>query len=157
MINFKKFIDVFLSICKNKYLKDWFRKEVCKNMNDDNFENRLIIAIGGLMVACLIGYNAFYIGKPFQVPPTDKKTYEIVKNYSSNESSKNSGDKNLVVNINTASHSELMKLNGVGESIASKIIDYRETRGGFSSIEEIMNVSGIGKKVFEKIKDNIRI
>lgn len=157
MINFKKFIDVFLSICKNKCLKGRYTKGVFKDMSDDNFENRLIIAIGGLMVACLIGYNAFYIGKPFQVSPTDTKTYEIVKNYSANESSENSKDKNLIVNINTASHSELMKLNGVGESIASKIIDYRETHGGFSSIEEIMNVSGIGKKVFEKIKDNIRI
>ena len=58
------------------------------------------------------------------------------------------------ININTASQSELIELNGVGEVTAKAIIQYRENKK-FESIEEIMEVKGIGEKKFEKIKDEI--
>lgn len=60
------------------------------------------------------------------------------------------------ININTASKVELMKLNGIGEKTAEKIIDYRRTTS-FKSIEDIQNVKGIGPKKFEKMKDNITV
>lgn len=59
------------------------------------------------------------------------------------------------ININTASLSELMKIDGVGEKTAQKIIDYRESNGGFKSIEDIKNVDRIGDKTFEKMKEQI--
>ncbi len=59
------------------------------------------------------------------------------------------------ININTATKEELMELNGIGEARAQSIIDYRETYGGFSNIEEIMNISGIKEAAFSKIKDDI--
>ena len=62
-----------------------------------------------------------------------------------------------VININTATLSELQNINGIGEVKAQSIIDYREKNGGFKSIEEIKNVDGIGSKTFEKIKDQISI
>ena len=46
-----------------------------------------------------------------------------------------------VVNINTATQTELESLPGIGPSIALKIINYRKENGKFSSIEEIKNVS----------------
>lgn len=60
-----------------------------------------------------------------------------------------------VININTASSSELQKIPGIGESRANSIVEYREKNGGFKSIEEIKNIDGIGDKSFEKIKDKI--
>lgn len=60
------------------------------------------------------------------------------------------------ININTATKEELMTLNGVGESKALSIIEYRN-QNSFKTIEEIMNISGIGEAVFAKIKDNITI
>ena len=59
------------------------------------------------------------------------------------------------ININTATIDELKKINGVGDSKANSIIKYRETNGGFSSIEDLKNVDGIGEKMFEKMKDSI--
>lgn len=64
---------------------------------------------------------------------------------------------NEKVNINTATQEELDTLPGIGPSIASKIIDYREQNGKFNSIEEIKEVSGIGDAKYEKIKDSITI
>ncbi|MCL1808503.1 MAG: helix-hairpin-helix domain-containing protein [Clostridiales bacterium] len=60
-----------------------------------------------------------------------------------------------MININTANSEQLQALNGVGPATAQKIIDYRESSGGFKKAEDLMNVSGIGSKTFEKIKDKI--
>lgn len=59
-----------------------------------------------------------------------------------------------LININTADAAELMKLKGVGEKTAEKIIEYR-VQTPFEKPEDIMNVKGIGEKKFEDIKDNI--
>ena len=60
------------------------------------------------------------------------------------------------ININNASKEELMSLNGIGESTASKIIEYRK-KNSFVDIEDIMNVDGIGKSKYENIKNDICI
>ena len=72
----------------------------------------------------------------------------------SENTSKNSGG---LVNINTATQSELETLNGIGPAIAEKIIEYREKNGKFKSIEDIKNVGGIGKNKYENIKDYIKV
>ena len=60
------------------------------------------------------------------------------------------------ININTASTKELTKLNGVGDKMAVRIIEYRKAHP-FEKIEELMNVKGIGQKVFDKNKDLITV
>ena len=62
-----------------------------------------------------------------------------------------------IIRINTASLEDLDRLDGVGPSIAKRIIDYRTEMGGFKSIEEIKLVPGIGDKMFEKIKNDIQL
>lgn len=80
----------------------------------------------------------------------DNKVYYIPEKIS-NPSSESS-----LININTASKEELMKLNGIGEVIADRIIEYRN-KNKFEKIEDIKNVSGIGDGMYEKIKDYITV
>lgn len=61
------------------------------------------------------------------------------------------------VNINEADAADLMKLKGVGMTLAERIIDYRSSKGSFASIEDVKNVKGIGPALFERIKDDISI
>ncbi|PKL80890.1 MAG: hypothetical protein CVV25_02945 [Ignavibacteriae bacterium HGW-Ignavibacteriae-4] len=60
------------------------------------------------------------------------------------------------ININTASKVQLMRLKGIGEKTAEKIIDYR-SKTPFNSIEDIQNVKGIGPKKFESMKEHITV
>ena len=63
----------------------------------------------------------------------------------------------LTVNINTATAEELSSLDGIGEILAQRILDYREEHGDFTSPEEIMQVSGIGQKKYAQIASHITV
>jgi len=56
------------------------------------------------------------------------------------------------INLNTATAEQLEELPGVGETIAKRIIEFREEKGSFSSVDELKEVEGIGEKKFAKIK-----
>ncbi|MFW2490000.1 helix-hairpin-helix domain-containing protein [Clostridium chromiireducens] len=64
---------------------------------------------------------------------------------------------NQKVNINSATLEELKTLNGIGDSKAKSIIEYREQNGNFKSIEDIKNVTGIGEKMYQRIMEQIEI
>lgn len=61
------------------------------------------------------------------------------------------------VDLNKASLEELMQLPGIGQDRAQAIIAYRQSHGGFASIEEITLVEGIGQATLERLKDLIMI
>lgn len=61
------------------------------------------------------------------------------------------------ININTADLEMLMTLEGIGETYAQRIIDYRDTHGAFTTIADIVNVPGIGAKRFDAIIDKITV
>jgi len=61
------------------------------------------------------------------------------------------------ININIASLSELTDLPGIGNVLASRIVDYRREHGDFQRIEDIRNVSGIGERRFEAIQERITV
>lgn len=48
-------------------------------------------------------------------------------------------------------------LEGVGQSKAQAIVDYREENGPFIAPEDLLNVKGIGPATLEKNRDKIRI
>lgn len=74
-----------------------------------------------------------------------------------NETSKENSDNTSKVNINTATQTQLETLPGIGKSTALKIINYRNEKGKFKSIEDIKQVDGIAENKFNKIKDLIEV
>jgi competence ComEA-like helix-hairpin-helix protein len=62
---------------------------------------------------------------------------------------KNPGDG--IVHLNTATAEELQKLPGVGPSMASRILEYRQQVGKFADISQIQDVKGIGPKKYSKM------
>lgn len=104
-------------------------------------------------------YNSQNIKKESEVCNCDE--YKIDKCLSDSSSmivsNNDTNSDNTYVNINTASKEELGKLNGIGESKANAIVEYRNKNGNFTNIEDIQNVDGIGKALYEKIKDNIKV
>ncbi|WP_343950710.1 ComEA family DNA-binding protein [Nonomuraea longicatena] len=62
-----------------------------------------------------------------------------------------------VIDLNTATIAQLEQLPGVGEVLATRIATYRDTQGGFRSIDQLKEVSGIGDRKFADLKDKVRI
>lgn len=81
------------------------------------------------------------------VENVDNKDYD-------NSSSFNESNSIGKININTATKEELDELEGIGEGIANRIIEYRKTNK-FNTIEELKDVSGIGDAKYQKIAESI--
>lgn len=144
-----------------------------KDNNDKKFSTeRLLISVAIVLCAAIIGYNMLY--KPdVQVIEitnyTQESEYIVYQSQSEEEQQpqQEAKDENVqsvieqitgqIVNINTASKEELETLDGIGPTIAQRIIDYREAIGGFTSVEQLLDVSGIGEVKFNAIKDFVTI
>lgn len=87
-------------------------------------------------------------------PASSPSASASASSVSSSTSGAASGD---LINLNTATASDLQKLNGIGEKKAEQIIAYRQEKGSFKSIDELKEVSGIGDKTFAAIKDQLTI
>lgn len=57
------------------------------------------------------------------------------------------------INLNNADKTALMSVKGVGEKLAGRIIDYRNTRNGFDELDELKEIKGITERKYEKIRD----
>ncbi len=61
------------------------------------------------------------------------------------------------VNVNSASPEELMCLDGIGRTIAGRIIDYRALHGPFLSPEKLKAVRGLTQKILSRNRDKIAV
>jgi len=129
---------------------------------------RILLWFGLVLCGLIVSYNLFFT-KDFstasivlttqtssgtaaeQNPAPDRPDAEGVQGVIKPES----GGK---LNLNEAGASELAALlPGVGETLAARIIEYREEKGGFSHIEELLEVEGIGEATFAAIRDYLTV
>jgi competence protein ComEA len=61
------------------------------------------------------------------------------------------------LNLNTATLEQLDTLSGIGPTTAQKILDFREERGGFGSIEELGEIPGIGDKRLASLREEVTL
>ena len=62
-----------------------------------------------------------------------------------------------IVDINSATLSDLDALPGVGPSTAQAIIDYRIANGPFASVDDLLNVRGIGPSKLAAMRARVRV
>ena len=62
-----------------------------------------------------------------------------------------------LIDINHASQAELQRISGVGSKTAQRIIEYRNTHGAFSRVEDLLHVRGIGAAKLDKIRTQVVI
>lgn len=60
------------------------------------------------------------------------------------------------LDINQATWVEWAQLDGIGETLARRIVQDRIDHGPFGTIEDVSRVKGIGKKTMEKIRPHLR-
>ena len=59
----------------------------------------------------------------------------------------------FVLDVNRADWPEFTLLPGIGETLAKRIIQYRQQHGPFTSIDHIERVKGIGPKTMRRIRE----
>ena len=61
------------------------------------------------------------------------------------------------INLNTATADQLEAIPGIGPVLAQRIIEYRQTRGRFQSVDELLEVRGIGAKRLENMRPYVTV
>ncbi len=62
-----------------------------------------------------------------------------------------------IMDLNTATASDLQRLPGIGQTRAEAIIAWREENGGFGSVDQMTKVKGIGKGTLESVRAYVAV
>ena len=62
-----------------------------------------------------------------------------------------------LININTASVVDLVELPGIGEVLATRIVEYREQFGPFTSVDHLSEVEGISPNMVEELRPLVTV
>lgn len=116
----------------------------------------VIIAVTLVFVAFAVG---FFLGRstspsPISVSnlPTDATTEPPTTDPQPTEE-----EVSFPIDVNTATVEDLTALPGIGQTLAQRIVAYRNEKGSFKSLSELLNVDGIGEKTLENILQYITI
>ena len=108
-----------------------------------------------LLTVAAVGFaviSGFFIGRITAGDRIELGKYDIPT-----QTTDDPDDTDGLIDINTADIETLTLLPGIGETLAKRIIDYRESNGRFTEIEQLLNVTGIGEAKLEEIEHFIRI
>lgn len=66
-------------------------------------------------------------------------------------------EKLVVKDINQATQEDLIKINGIGEAISKRILKFKESLGGFVSMEQMKDVWGLSPEVIEQLNTSFKV
>jgi competence ComEA-like helix-hairpin-helix protein len=134
-----------------------------KNSNNvDSLQKQLISSVTEQFRDSAVGIEVKEMAIVNEIAPesdllADAKEITLAKSEDKPEiAPKVTSNTSKLIDINKASRVQLMRLPGIGEITAEKIIEHRNSNP-FSKPEDIMDVRGIGPKKFEKMKDMIEV
>jgi competence protein ComEA len=58
--------------------------------------------------------------------------------------------------LGSATVEQLDEIDGIGPTLAERIVEYRTENGGFSSLDELQDVDGIGAKRLETLREALQ-
>lgn len=61
------------------------------------------------------------------------------------------------LDLNSATWVEFAQLDGVGETLAERIVEHRQTHGPYLSVDDLDAVKGIGPKTLERLRPYLRV
>lgn len=85
----------------------------------------------------------------------NKKEYKNYKNYPNTAFAKK--DKIIIIDINKASQEDLIKIFGIGEAISLRILKFKESLGGFVSMDQMKDVWGLSPEVIENLNSHFKV
>jgi len=143
-INFKEFLITYF-VTDNS--KEELKTEDIWHKHDSS------IAVFTLLAVTTISLLWVSMG---HLRPYLRSSEDIIYNtfYAESEPDKSQGK---LININTAGKTELIEIEGIGEKLADRILDYRYENGKFNSIYDLLEIEGLSRATLEKIMDKITI
>lgn len=85
----------------------------------------------------------------------NKKEYKDYKKYPMTAFAKK--EKIVIIDINQATQEDLIKIYGIGEAISTRILKYKESLGGFVSMEQMNEIWGLSPEVIEKLNKYFKV
>jgi len=85
----------------------------------------------------------------------NKKEFKAYKKYPNTAFAKK--EKIVVIDINQASQEDLIRIYGIGEAISLRILKFKESLGGFVSMEQMKDVWGLSPEVIENLNSHFKV
>ncbi len=123
----------------------------------------LIVAVFGIAIilyGIFLGTGTTVVWKNLPRPETDANVTRQQSQAGEGTGENSSADLPLVrqpISLNSASAAQLEELPGIGPVLAQRIVDYRQTHGLFSSLEDLTQVDGIGEGILNSVREYLTL
>ena len=112
----------------------------------------IILLVAAIVIGGVVAWCRYSPSQPVEIsiPPDQELEGEIYGGVGEEQEPQK-------IDINRAEVWLLKALPEIGETLAQRIVDYRQQNGPFHNIHDIVKVDGIGKATYEQIKDLITV